>query len=111
MMQKMLPITRAAMRSAMNTEASVPVWAAYICDIGIAPTPRPPAMIGPATKRIPSTKPNPSAAAIAPMTAKVMTMQPRRGTRNRGPALSNSARGMPRTEPAMTATTKKSRKP
>ena len=33
------------------------------------------------------------------------------GTANRGPALSSSARGMPRMEPAMMPTTKKSRKP
>jgi hypothetical protein len=110
-MQKTLATTTADISWPMNWAGSPPVAPAYICDMGTAPSPRPPAMIGAAMNRIPSTKPNPTTRPSSPISRNVAARQPTSGMANRGPALISSARGIPRMLPAMIVMTRKSRKP
>ena len=89
----MLAITTADIRSPMKSAELPPVLAAYISDIGRAPTPRPPAMIGAAMNRMPSMKPKPVASPRSPIMEKVAMRQPTRGTMNLGPAFSRQGPG------------------
>ena len=82
----MFATTTADISWPMNSAESLPVAAAYICDMGTAPRPSPPAMIGAATKRMPCTNPKPVAAPSRPTSRNVAARQPTSGTANRGPA-------------------------
>ncbi len=77
----------------MKSAELPPVLAAYISDIGRAPTPRPPAMIGAAMNRMPSMKPKPVASPSSPMSAKVAMRQPTSGTDEPGASLEQQGPG------------------